>query len=93
MSWYKIEVPYGKSEYSIVQQFTSLWISALGPKDAALFSNSADFKITMLYFSPGSMNIPSIATLVHGLSGSPSEPPPENATLLVGHADAFELIN
>src|SRR5438105_3206132 len=88
MSWHKItitvdEVIRGR-HVAIQQAFRRIWIAALRPIDAALFSEplGPDGGCT-LYFSPGAMRFAKF--LVRSKCGVLSNPPPKHAHLIVGH--------
>jgi len=89
MSWYRIPVSAEQAACGVhirVQTaFEKLWLAALRPKDAAMFSCGSAGRAFELYFSPGARRI--AHALVESSGGIASEAPPKDDTaLLVGHA-------
>jgi hypothetical protein len=73
-------------------QFEALYTAALAPKDAALFGSKKPAKDNHLfYFSQKAAEI--FATLLPQYHATPcSAPLRESVSLLIGHADAIDLL-
>lgn len=88
MSWYKItltpEQIANKEKERVMQNFLSLYMIALAPKDMALIANGKEFEI---YLSPGSL--PYSQKLVEDYHAVSSEKPTGKIALLVGHRDVL----
>lgn len=94
-SWYKVtmtDADITAHRYTKLQRdFEALFMAALGPRDAAMFSNSDPVLDHQFYFSPGAVRI--AKTLIEINGGVPCQSPSASEVdLLVGEADARRLL-
>jgi hypothetical protein len=93
--WFKVTLPAtecGIGGRALQNDFETLFTINDTPKDAALFG-SKDVEHCFFYFSPGAVAI--ARGLIQHFGGVPSPPPFEDKytpLLLVGHADALEML-
>jgi len=93
MGWTRVIIKNTDSFRSIKvrRQFESVFISTLSPKDAAMFIQKANWKETVLYFSPKATEI--FVPFLNSLFPTQCEAPLRSSvSLLVGHATAFNLL-
>lgn len=95
-SWYQVtmtndEIADGRHA-QLFREFSDLFTLAGAPQTAALFSSRSPEStgVVVTYFSPGSMEF--AQAIITAYAGKPCEPPPPNASLLVGHQDAFDML-
>jgi hypothetical protein len=94
--WFKVTLPGAEctTKGKILQNdFETLYTINATPKDAALFG-SKDVEHCFFYFSPGAVAIAS--GLIQHFGGVPFPAPAEDEhspLLLVGHADALEMLS
>jgi hypothetical protein len=93
--WFKVTLPAaecGTGGKALQNDFETLFTINGAPKDAALFG-SKDVEHCFFYFSPAAVKI--AGGLIQHFGGLPSPPPFEDERtplLLVGQADALELL-
>lgn len=95
MTWYKVDLTLGDvtrgKEIKISDEFGELFMSAGGPRGAALFGRGMPGGDMALYFSPAAALLAKVLVAAHG--GEPCQAPPkEGTTPLVGHQDEFEML-
>lgn len=87
------EDPTVRQMQRLQEQFEAVFMTALAPKDAALFTNRQHIGRDnhVYYFSPKATQIFSVMLS----AWSPTEcdaPAKDSAALLVGHADAWDML-
>jgi hypothetical protein len=94
--WFKVTLPAGECDTrgrALQNDFETLFTINDTPKNAALFG-SKDVEHCFFHFSPGAVAI--ARGLIQHFGGVPSPPPFEDERtplLLVGHADALEMLS
>ncbi len=98
MTWSKITLPNAQDvhirAYRLQSQFEGIFLTALGPKEAAMFQDHDMEHGCNFYFSPKATEIFSQFLRGIGLSLTPcAAPAKDSVSLLVGHADAREMLS
>jgi hypothetical protein len=97
MSWKMVKMSDAdvsrQQPYRLQTQFSAVFTTALAPKDAAMFGNKNPKQDDhIFYFSPKAAEIFSLLLAAF----SPVDcaaPLRESVSLLVGHSDAFDMLN
>ena len=96
MSWFKVLLTQGQLEteelQSLQERFQKLWLASGSPKEMALFSEAWPTSAgrPSVYFSAGCL--PVAESLIAYYSGTSCERPRKDIVLLVGHANAWDLL-
>lgn len=95
MPWAKVtltnqDITEGK-HFQLQNAFERMFMAAIGPKDAAMFTQREFSEPHYFYFSPGAVQIFDAILRVYKAS-SCDAPSIEDVTLLVGHAGAADAL-
>ena len=99
MSWYKIsltnEQVTDQEMFNIQHRFRELFMKTGGPKDMALFCSASPVskeEFAIIYFSPSCSPVTDL--IIAQYWGEPCEKPAKDVVaLLMGHADAWDLLD
>ncbi len=95
MGWMKIkmtvkDVMTGR-HIDLQDAFTEVFMATMAPMEAAVFVNSPTLDDYDMYFSPGAAAIFGLQLEAYDATKS-VVPPQEDTSLLVGHADAWDML-
>ena len=92
LSWQVVELSneniVGGEGFKIQEMFENLFMSAIAPKDAAMFGGTKTPSQNLYYFSPGCSAIADPLLISYSATLC-QKPDKDQVALLVGHADSW----